>query len=248
MTTFPDHFHPIHLGRCESTNDYIKTNFARLEKHLPLMVSAVSQCGGRGRDGRNWFSVENLGIYATFAFALTGKRGLPLLSIVSGIAVAEMLENWTGGEFVLKWPNDILSGGRKVAGILCENMIAGEVITSLVGIGVNVNHREEDFPAELRARAGSLYLLTGRDWPVGEGRDRLAAALASWLGKLADGRSGEILARARHLSRSFLGQTVSFHRQGHVLRGTFVDIAPDGGLLLGLPGDEKKIFYSGELD
>ena len=97
-----------------------------------------------------------------------------------------MLRAWTGMEFALKWPNDVLAGGMKVAGILCENMVAGEKITCLVGIGINVNQLAEDLPAELRQRAASLRLLSGREWPLDEGRDRLAA----WLGRMAAAPGG----------------------------------------------------------
>ena len=248
MTTCPDYFNKIHLAVCDSTNDYLKQNIARLEADFPLMVSADVQIAGRGRENRGWISPENLGIYATFGFYLPDKRGLSLLSITSGIAVISMLESWIGKVFTLKWPNDILADGKKIAGILCETIIKADKIICLVGIGVNVNHDIEDFPAALRSRAGSLKLLSGVEWPLNCGRERLAASMTHWLKKLAKGRRADIIGRARYLSRSFLGQSVAFHQQGRVLRGIFLGIAPDGGLLLGLPGAEKKIFYSGELD
>jgi BirA family biotin operon repressor/biotin-[acetyl-CoA-carboxylase] ligase len=247
LTTFPDRFRSIQLGRCRSTSDYIKENLPRLEKDFPLMVSAAAQLGGRGRDNRAWFSAADLGVYATFAFALANQRGLPFLSIVSGVAVADMLEGWTGGAFALKWPNDVLGEGRKVAGILCENVVVGEKITCLVGVGINVNHRQDDFPPELRERAGSLRLLTGREWPVAEGRERLALSLAGWLRQLERGRSAVILRRARALSRPFLGQPISFHHQGSVWQGIFRGLAADGALLLETGGRKAKIFYSGEI-
>jgi BirA family biotin operon repressor/biotin-[acetyl-CoA-carboxylase] ligase len=248
LTTCPEHFNKIHLAVCDSTSDYLKQNIARLEADFPIMVSAAVQIAGRGRENRGWISPENLGIYATFGFYLPDSRGLSLLSITSGIAVINMLERWTGKVFALKWPNDILADGKKVAGILCETIIKADKIICLVGIGVNINHDTEDFPAALRSRAGSLKLLTGVEWPLNCGRERLAASMTSWLKKLAQDRRSSIIGRARYLSRSFLGQAIAFHHQGRVLRGIFLGIALDGGLLLSLAGAEKKIFYSGELD
>ncbi|MCX6557544.1 MAG: biotin--[acetyl-CoA-carboxylase] ligase [Candidatus Aminicenantes bacterium] len=247
MTTCPDHFNRIHLAACESTSDYLKQNIARFEADFPLMVSAAVQSAGRGRENRGWSSPENLGIYATFAFLLPDNRALSLLALAAGVAVIGMLESWAGGSFALKWPNDVLVAGGKIAGILCETVVKGERIVCLAGIGINVNQRREDFPPELRERAASLRLQTGREWPVAEGRERLAKDMAFWLQKLTPERGSEIVGRARELSGSFLGQAISFHHQGRVLRGIFLDIADDGGLLLGLPGAEKKIFYSGEL-
>ena len=247
MTTSPDPFHLIRLDRCRSTSDYIKENFARLEKDLPLMVCAGSQSGGRGREGRNWASAPGLGLYATFAFRLAAARALPLLAVVSGVAVADMLQAWTGMEFALKWPNDVLAGGNKVAGILCENMVAGEKITCLVGIGINVNQQADDLPAELRQRAASLRMGSGREWPLDEGRGRLAACLAEWLRRLGAGETGAVLDRARALSRSFLGREISFRQQGIERRGICRGLADDGGLVLETADGREKIFYNGEI-
>ena len=243
----PDRFHLIRLDHCRSTNDHVKENFARLEKDLPLMVSADSQSGGRGREGRGWFSPPGLGLYVTFVFRLAAARGLSFLSIASGVAVADMLNAWTHREFTLKWPNDVLAAEKKIAGILCENMVKGETITCLVGIGININQAAEDFPPELRQRAGSLRQLTGDAWPVDAGLDCLAAAMASCLEKLALARSAEILGRARQLSRSYLQREISFHHQGQVIRGIFCGLAADGGLLLKSADGEEKVFYSGEI-
>lgn len=247
MTTYPDLFKRIHLDRCASTNDYIKENLPRLAKDLPLMVSASVQSGGRGRDGRGWVSREKLGIYATFAFLLSDRRGLSFLSIASGIAVAEMLQHWTGRDFVLKWPNDILAEGKKIAGVLCENIVAAEKITCLVGVGINVNHEAGDFPGELCGRAGSLKQLTGAEWPLEAGCTRLAASMGAWMQKILNTSPRAILKQARRLTDSFLGREISFHHQGTVWRGTFCGLAPDGGLMLKADGQKEKIFYSGEI-
>lgn len=247
MTTFPDGFNQLHLDVCDSTNDYLKRNSTRLEADFPLMVSADSQTGGRGREGRGWFSAPGLGVYATFAFALAGRGGLSLLSTAAGVAVADTLQGWTDEAFVLKWPNDILAAGRKIAGILCETTVKSDRITCLVGIGINVNHQEDDFPAELRERASSLRLLTGREWPLAEGRERLAASLAGWLRRLETGGAAALLRRARALSRSFLGKTIVFHQQGRLWHGVFRGLAADGALRLETEDGGEKIFYSGEI-
>jgi BirA family biotin operon repressor/biotin-[acetyl-CoA-carboxylase] ligase len=247
LTTCPDRFNRIHLAACVSTSDYLKQNIASLEADFPLMVSAAAQSAGRGREDRGWSSPENLGIYATFGFLLPDIRALSLLSLAAGVAVAGMLEGWTGGSFALKWPNDVLAAGKKISGILCETVVKGEHIVCLVGSGINVNQSLDDFPPELRERAASLRLQTGREWPVAEGYERLATGMASWLLKLTAEHGPEIVGRARDLSRSFQGQPISFHHQGQRVQGIFMDIAPDGGLRLDVPGAGQKVFYSGEL-
>jgi BirA family biotin operon repressor/biotin-[acetyl-CoA-carboxylase] ligase len=248
LPTSPEPFRVLRLDRCRSTSDYVKENLARLEKDLPLMVSADAQTAGRGRDGRRWSSAPGLGLCVTFAFRLADARRLSLLAIVSGVAVADALAAWTGREFALKWPNDVLAGGKKVAGILCESTVKGDETTCLAGIGVNVNQQEGDFPEDLRGRAGSLRLLTGREWPLAEGRERLAAGMASWLRRLADGRRDEILDRARVLMRDGIGRELSFHHRGKVWRGVCRGLAADGGLLLQEADGGMRTFYSGEID
>jgi len=247
LTISPERFHLIRLESCRSTNDFIRENLARLQADLPLMVCAGGQSSGRGREGRGWFSAPGLGLYVTFAFRLVDARRLSLLSLVSGVAVCDMLADWTGREFVLKWPNDVLGGGKKVAGILCENMINGDVATCLAGVGVNLNQRAGDFPPELRTRAASLRMLTGREWPVAEGCERLAAVLASWLRRLAAGAADIVLERARELSRSFLGREVRFHHGGRACSGVYRGLADDGGLLLETDGGQRTVFYGDEI-
>lgn len=248
MPTSPERFYSIRLEHCRSTNDYVRENLVRLREDLPLMVSAGAQSSGRGRESRGWFSAPGLGLYVTFAFRLADARRLPLLSLASGVAVCDMLAAWSGREFVLKWPNDVLGEGRKVAGILCENMISGEAATCLAGIGINLNHLAADFPPELRTRAASLRMLAGGEWPVAAARDRLAAAMVSWLGRLIAGDTGALLDRARELSRSFLGREVRFHHGGRSCRGICRGLADDGGLRLQTLDGEETVFYGDEIN
>ena len=247
MTTSPERFHHVWLEHCRSTNDYIRENLDWLRADLPLMVSAGAQSSGRGRQGRDWYSAPGLGLYVTFAFRLGDARRLSLLSLVSGVAACDMLAGWTGREFVLKWPNDVLGEGRKIAGILCENMIHGEAATCLAGVGVNINQQVADFPPPLRAQVASLRMLCGREWPVADARERLAAAMVCWLRRLVAGEAGAILERARGLSRSFLGREIGFHQGGAVRRGICRGLADDGGLRLETDGGVETVFYGDEI-
>jgi len=247
LPTSAEPFRHLRLESCRSTNDYVRENFSRLQAELPLLVSAVEQTAGRGRDGRGWFSAPGLSLALTFAFRLNDARRLSLLAVASGVAVCEALSGWTRRDFVLKWPNDVLAAGGKVAGILCENRVGGGGAACLVGIGVNLNQRPEDFPPELRGRAASLFMLSGRTWPPEEGRGRLAAAMGLALRRLAAADPAPLLERARHWSRSFLGRRVRFHQGRQLREGIFRGLADDGGLRLETPGGEETVFYGGEI-
>ncbi len=149
-----------HLG---STN----TGARRLaEKGAPggTVVLADTQSAGRGRRGRSWHSPPGKGIY--FSLLLrppgTSPAAAAPLTLAAAVAVARQLRECTGVEVAVKWPNDLLIGSKKMGGILAEARADGQALRYLVlGIGLNINHRAEDFPSELRRRATSLYLESG---------------------------------------------------------------------------------------
>ncbi|MBD3298556.1 MAG: biotin--[acetyl-CoA-carboxylase] ligase [candidate division Zixibacteria bacterium] len=134
------------------------------------VVVAEEQTRGRGRLGRNWHSSPGLGIWSSVVLrpniapdAVTG------ISIVAALAFAETVDNQLGLDVQLKWPNDGLIDNRKVCGILVElSAEVGRLHYAVCGTGINVAHKETDFPAEIRPQASSLTIATGR--PV----DRLA--------------------------------------------------------------------------
>ena len=247
MPTSAERLRVIRLESCSSTNDYLRAHLPRLRDDLPLVVCAGSQTAGRGREGRSWSSPPGLGLYVTFAFRLADPRRLALVPLASGVAVCEALAAWTGRAFALKWPNDVLGDGRKVAGILCEGMVSGEEAVSLAGIGVNLNQRPADLPAEFRRRAASLFMLTGREWPAGGGLERLAAALPAWMGRLQGEGPAAVVARARELTRPFLGRAVRFCQGGRDWSGVCRGLADDGGLRLETAAGEETVLYSGEI-
>lgn len=116
------------------------------------VVIAERQTAGRGRQGRSWHSAPGLGLWFSVAFA----GYVPGLTFAAALAVREALRPACEPE--LKWPNDVLLGGKKVCGILTEFR---EDCTAL-GIGINVHHRAEDFSEAVREGATSLELATGR--------------------------------------------------------------------------------------
>jgi BirA family biotin operon repressor/biotin-[acetyl-CoA-carboxylase] ligase len=109
----------------------------------PTVVAAAAQTEGRGRRDRSWRSPEG-GLYATFVFRVPEEARLPHLPLAAGIWVSEALAA-AGVETRLKWPNDVLAGGRKIAGILTEAKTRGDETFAAIGIGVNVRGPGEAF-------------------------------------------------------------------------------------------------------
>ena len=168
---------PLELHRSlPSTNDEA---LRRAEEGAPsgLVVFAEAQTAGRGRQGRSWNDVPG----ASLAFSVVLRPTIPLpqyplLAIAMACAVAEAGEELTAKSFTVKWPNDVLHEGRKVCGVLAESRVPSAVrvpggagLALVVGTGVNVNHRDIDFPEGLRSRAVSLRMVAGgREFEAGQ--------------------------------------------------------------------------------
>ena len=124
------------------------------------VVVASSQRAGRGRRGRAW--LDEPGASLLFSILMRPRLGpsrWPLLSLTTAVAVARALDRVGGVHPSLKWPNDVLVNGRKIAGILLESRLTEH---PLVVIGVGINLTQEGFPADLQARATSVRQVTGR--------------------------------------------------------------------------------------
>lgn len=196
-------------------------------------ILADRQRAGRGRLSRRWESPGGLGLYVSIVLRPpVPVAQAPFLTVVAGVAVCDALAETAGVSPGLKWPNDVLLDGRKVTGILSELAASGNAIRHVVvGIGINVNHRGEDFPEELRPLAGSLLLATGRRFP----RDTVAAALLNHLDRLytlfCRGDRQAILGAARERS-VVLGRTVELMDGERRWKGRAVDLDEEGALLI----------------
>ena len=135
----------LHYRVLDSTSARARQLAERGAPHGTL-VTAAEQTAGRGRQGRSWSAPRGRSLLCSLVVRDPPK----LLPLAAGLAVAEVV----GGDALVKWPNDVLLDGRKVAGILVEGR-PGEG-WAVVGIGINVAMRETDFPRELRDRAAGL--------------------------------------------------------------------------------------------
>jgi BirA family biotin operon repressor/biotin-[acetyl-CoA-carboxylase] ligase len=172
---------------------------------------AEQQTAGRGRRDNQWDSARSVGIYCSAVLrpALPPSDAL-LLSLAAGLAVHSALTEIDSRVAPdLKWPNDVLIGGKKVCGILTEmNAEVTRVRYVVVGIGVNVNH--SSFPAELQPLATSLRLATGTEWSRVELCSALLKSLDREYRNLLDDSYGpkSILRRFQERSSSVRGRKV----------------------------------------
>lgn len=128
------------------------------EKEHYVLV-AESQTEGRGRLGRNWESEKGKGIYMSILERpnLSPDKS-PMLSIVMGLAARTAIEETTGMQCQLKWPNDLVFHGKKVSGILAQMKVKNADRVDFIVIGIGVNLFQQAFDAELREKATSLFL------------------------------------------------------------------------------------------
>ena len=153
----------------ESTQDEAR-KLALMGEQEGLAIMALDQGQGRGRLGRSWVSPPGKNL----ALSLILRPQVPpgdatLLGMLASTAVAETLEIFGLTGVRLKWPNDVLLDGRKVAGILSEARVNGsEIEFVIIGIGLNVNTASEDFPPELRQTVTSMAAFSGREWDLNE--------------------------------------------------------------------------------
>lgn len=177
----------VHLRVADSTNERARELAARGVPHGTL-VTAASQTAGRGRQGRSWSAPPGRALLCSLVLR-DPPRLLPLAAGVADVA---------GVEARVKWPNDVLMEGRKVAGILVEGR--PQERWAVVGIGLNVALRPDDFPPELRNRAGTLGLEPDAIEPV---LTRLLDSLEHWIAASAD----EVLDAVRRRD-ALLGQSI----------------------------------------
>jgi BirA family transcriptional regulator, biotin operon repressor / biotin---[acetyl-CoA-carboxylase] ligase len=217
--------HPrVHLRQTGSTNT-IARELAQRGAPDGTLVTATEQTAGRGRQGRAWTAPAGTSLSCSWVIRDPG----PLLSLAAGVAVAEIC----GDRALVKWPNDILVDGRKVSGILVEGR--PQEHWAVLGIGVNVAVRPEQFPADISGRAGSLGL-TPADVEVMLGR--LRVVLEHWL----DVSPAEVIAafRARDALR---GSHVSWDGGQGVAAG----IDQSGRLVVDIGTGEPLALDAGEV-
>ncbi len=153
-------FRPVCLDSVDSTNEYIKRE-AAAGAGEGLLATAEEQTAGKGRSGRSWVSPKEEALY--FSFLLKPQlppENVSALTLVMGLSVAQAVREYPGLETGIKWPNDVVIGGRKICGILTEGSAhEGNIDYIVIGTGINVNNSK--FPKELRDKAVSLKMESG---------------------------------------------------------------------------------------
>jgi BirA family biotin operon repressor/biotin-[acetyl-CoA-carboxylase] ligase len=228
------------LDETDSTNTRALQS-ASPASELPLLIGAERQTLGRGRGNNAWWSCSGS---LTFSLLLEPARlGLspqhwPLISLATGLAAAQALDRWLPQHEVrLKWPNDVYADGRKIAGILIEN-IPDQPQRLIIGVGLNVNNSLLEAPADVQARATSLLDLSGQ---LCDRTDVLVAFLDRLQAELTELALGTHMLIERCRARCYLiGRTVTLHDGRQEASGACQGIDDDGALRLMTPAGPQR--------
>jgi BirA family biotin operon repressor/biotin-[acetyl-CoA-carboxylase] ligase len=200
-------------------------------------VIAEEQTAGQGRHGHTWHSEKGLGLYVSIVLDKTEPT--PTLTMALGLAVAEAITSATGLACDLRWPNDVMTGGKKAAGILAQ--LADSAV--IAGIGINVNHRA--FPPELAEEATSLRLESGRDQSREQILIALLPAVDRYAAILADRGPDPILELFSRRSSYASGKRVVVRQGDSILRGTTAGLNAAGFLVVRKDDGSDEIVLAG---
>ncbi|MBA4397197.1 MAG: biotin--[acetyl-CoA-carboxylase] ligase [Syntrophus sp. (in: bacteria)] len=212
------------------------------------LVVAEQQTHGRGRRQRVWFSPPRQGIYASLILRpAIAPTEAPRMTLLAAVAVAETLLALTPLEAKIKWPNDILVRGRKIAGILTEISTGMDAIDHVViGLGLNVNIPAIDFPAEICTQATSILAETGAPFSRSLLLRRFLEYFEYYYDIFHTKGFDPVLQRWRALT-DMLGRRVRVDMIGRQHVGEVADFDQDGALILRDEGGRSIRIFSGDI-
>ena len=213
------------------------------------VIIADEQTTGRGRMLRPWSSVAGKGIWMSIIArpSLTPQQA-PQLTLVAAVAIIRAIEDLTGIEAAIKWPNDILVNGKKMTGILTELQADPDQVKAIIiGIGMNVNQEAADFPEELHAIATSLKMLTGKSVD----RAQLVAKILGFLELYTDMYVKNGFAPIKLLWEGYsntTGRRIRAVMLNETIEGVALGISDEGVLQLKLDDGSIRGIYSADIE
>ena len=234
----------IHFDTIDSTNDYAKREYLSFSPDGLTCIAAESQTAGRGRYLRKWISPPHVNLLATFCFRLKLQTShVTCLAQILSYSLSSLLLK-DNLEPKIKWPNDVLLGGKKVAGVLCETIFTPSFIQIILGIGVNVNMDRSALEL-IDQPATSLSQETGRTWNVKAVLHRLQMQWIIDLMKFKQEGFAPFHAPIEGLL-AYKGETIRFFDGAKEWTGVCQGLTAEGQLILRLPDGTVHMFYSGK--
>lgn len=237
----------IVLDETDSTNVKAK-EMAHQGAQEGTVVVADTQTRGRGRRGRTWFSPSGRNIYASIVLRPSlAPSQAPQITLMTAVAMAGTISASTGSDAKIKWPNDILMGGKKIAGILTEISTEMDVVDFVVvGVGINVNVEKEEMPDEIQEIATSMAVESGRSFARDELLCRLLQNFEAGYKELITRGPAAIMQQWREMT-DILGQRVRVDMVNRKHVGIVQGVDDDGVLILKDDKGEAHRIFSGDV-
>ena len=236
----------IHLESIDSTNAHAR-RLAEKGEGGPLWISAQTQTAGRGRRGREWVS-ETGNLFATHLITLPVPPAIATqISFVTALAIHETCAALLPQDapLTLKWPNDVLLKGKKLAGILLETLPSQNKNQTVlaIGCGVNIAHAPAETPY------GATWLNAHIEDLITPGQfiNILAPRMSHWLDTWKNSNGFDLICKAWQNRASHVGKTVSLALASQTITGKFTGLASDGALILELPDGIRKHYHAGDV-
>jgi BirA family biotin operon repressor/biotin-[acetyl-CoA-carboxylase] ligase len=236
------------LNEVDSTNDEAARQLAG-GRSAPFVVLARRQTRGRGRLGRAWHSEANGNLYASFAFRPSlPPGGMATFTLWMGVNVCELIANFAQISPGLKWPNDILFGGRKAGGMLTEARVDSDQIRDLVfGLGLNVNSESAAWPGDLGRRAVSLAEQAASALDINRFTAALIGRVLLAYEQFIAGEHGTAFADLWQRYDVLRGQPVALLQGSRRFAGLAAGVDGDGSLLIRPEGGRLQRFHAGDV-
>ncbi len=237
-----------YLNEVDSTNSYAR-KLASNGSTEGEAVIADSQISGRGRNHHVWQSPPGCNLYTSIILRPPIEPSLaPQLTLMAGVAVADLLIQYCPDKVFLKWPNDVLIGDKKICGILTEMSIKhGAVDFVVVGIGINMNIRKADFDKEHRERATSLLEETAQKVSRVSFTSALFRSFETWYTSYIS--EGFVVVKDRWIELSgILGKEIVVSDGDSVRRGKVLEITDLGELVMIDANSRSHKILSGDVE
>jgi BirA family transcriptional regulator, biotin operon repressor / biotin---[acetyl-CoA-carboxylase] ligase len=235
----------VELSEVSSTQDYAKRLAEEGAPEGTVVVARIQE-HGRGRLGRRWLSPEGGLWFSIILKPSCRPASVAGLTLLAAVSVAEAVNAKTGVMAGIKWPNDILIGGKKLGGILTEMKVERNVVDYVaLGIGINVNVETSNFPHDLLMPATSILEEAGQESDLGAILDAILDNLARDYGLFRD-NFNDIMSRWKSLSL-VLGRKVTISQPGSQISGMAFDVDSDGALLIRDDQGVTHVVHAGDL-
>ncbi|MBE0423505.1 MAG: biotin--[acetyl-CoA-carboxylase] ligase [Lutibacter sp.] len=237
----------IKLNAIESTNLYLKKLAVENDTESYTVVTANYQSAGRGQMGASWYSEtgKNLTFSMLIKFDAFGVEHQFYLSMAVSLGLLAVIRNHISSLLFVKWPNDILADKDKLAGILIENIIRGNLIKqTVIGIGLNVN--QEQFPSTIK-NITSLKNLAGKSFDTDLLLEEILTSIQNFVGYVERKEFQKLKELYLKSLYNFQKPVMFEDAQGTIFLGKIVDVFEDGKLVVELENEKTRKFNLKEI-